>query len=1154
MNPVNHVNPVYLFLTLFALACVVVPASANDAEIVLLIGKGDSRETAAAQWRPAAVKQKLVAGSFVRTGEMSQMGLLLRDRTQLRLNQLSILNIKSVAATAPPPATQLELPQGRVWSQTKPKPGQVAERKPATLEVSMPAATAVIRGTDWELVAEKDGTSTVTVLSGEIEFFNEHGRVAVLPNEQARAVPGKAPVKILLTNAAERVQWVTAYRPQPRRWVKDTSGGLDEVVKRIEEGEYAPAMQTLNRLMKDQPQTRARAALLLADLHLSQGQAADAISLLDPDARGGQGDAMAAALLVRANLIAGRIANAASVMEAAAPRNRDHVELLLARAELARVQGNEPEMRRALLDVIRVEPGNPEAWYGIGRIETEREYVAAARDALNRAIKIQPDGPGYQGELATLETFANDFAAADRAFRDALARQPDDYVALTGLGVLQLKRGETEAALESFLKAGVIEPRYSRAWFFSGAAYYQLGERARAAEAFEKAASLDDKDPLPYLMRSLVHFDALELGKAIEASREAQARMGYVKSLNQVLTDQKGSANVGTALAAFGMEEWSRAYAYDSYSPYWAGSHLFLSDRFEGTYNRNSELFKGLLTDPSVFGASNRYSSIVPVPGTYGSVSAAGSRDYITEYGVGASVNGYSTTWKPFSYFIGGDVTDGDSVINRTDADGRMSARGGSAVLGLGLRPAHEIGIFAFANYTYYDGKISDRASGLTDDNYSYDYRRADIGLNYKFSPTSQAWFKVGTGSEVTPVSGLLFSQATADSLNTAFGTTIFQPAGRLNNFRSDLSQNDAQWRHTFDVNPAVQLSWGVEYAESDRPFVLAVEFQPIRINLNQENRIESGTAYLSGRFKLTDSLDGQLDLHYQDTTTSFVTDQTVQIGAGPPIQIPREAGETHYRELNPRLGVKWRPLEGQTVRLAGQLWRKPAAVSTLGPVDTVGIPLDDRIERDGGRLKRVRLQHEIQFGRAAFFQWFADWKEIKNLDDAGAGIVPDLELEQLERLRNRKRVYGARQDYLEDTPDFGRGRIAQAGLSMNRLLSRNYTVAARYVFASTENTTADFGGRDVPFHPRHYLNTALNWQPYARWVVGPTATYRSSRYADEANTALLAAGWSFGLNAYWESEDKRWSVAGVLDQLHSDKQSSIYRYPVVQVQTTLRF
>ena len=146
------------------------------------------------------------------------------------------------------------------------------------------------------------------------------------------------------------------------------------------------------------------------------------------------------------------------------------------------------------------------------------------------------------------------------------------------------------------------------------------------------------------------------------------------------------------------------------------------------------------------------------------------------------------------------------------------------------------------------------------------------------------------------------------------------------------------------------------------------------------------------------------------------------------------------------------------------------------------------------------------------------------------------------------------RQEYLEETPDFGRGRIGQGGIALNRLLSRDVTLAARYIYSNTENTGAGFEGLDVPFHPRHYFSTSLNWQPRPRWVAGPIATYRSSRYADEANTQKLESGWSLGAYAYWESMDKRWSVAAVVDQITSSDDSSLYRDPVFQLLSTYRF
>jgi hypothetical protein len=66
--------------------------------------------------------------------------------------------------------------------------------------------------------------------------------------------------------------------------------------------------------------------------------------------------------------------------------------------------------------------------------------------------------------------------------------------------------------------------------------------------------------------------------------------------------------------------------------------------------------------------------------------------------------------------------------------------------------------------------------------------------------------------------------------------------------------------------------------------------------------------------------------------------------------------------------------------------------------------------------------------------------------------------------------------------------------------------------------------------------------------------TWRSSRYQDERNLERLSSGYAFGFHAYWESVDKRWSAAFVIDQIHGSDSSSIYRDPLVQFQAAYRF
>ena len=696
------------------------PTHANDAQVVLLVGKAETRETAQSAWQPLASQQKIRAGSVVRTLDTSQVALLLADQTQLRLNERTELRITAVGIDGEGTALQIE--RGRAWTQAKQYltsalrsfTGSVtaAQRLArAPLRVTTPTATVGIRGTDWEITVE-EGKTTVTVLSGEVELANNMGAITVAANEQGVAEAGKAPVKTLLSAARDRVQWVTAYRPAPRRWVPQVPGNLEGAVRSIEAGDYAAALPVLEGAAASR-----EAAVLLADLRLFQGRADDAVTLLAPHA----GDANATALRMRALVIAGRLDEARALAAAATPAaGTSNAEFALARADLARIDGNAETALRIFGEVAAANPQNAEAPFGSGRVQGERDNIRAALPLIDQAIRLAADGPGYLGERATIETQANDFTAARASFAEALKRRPDDYLALTGLGILQLKTGATAEALETLLKAGLIEPRFARAQLYTGVAYYRLGKIERAIETVRRAAELDPKDPLPWVMLSMMQGDALQLGAATDAAREAQMRMPFLKSLNQILNDQKGSANIGSSLSNFGLEEWATYYANEAYSPYWAGSHLFLADRHTGLFNKNSELMKGFITDPTVFGASNRFSSLVAVPGHYGRADLFLERNNFNQAALIGTANGLTNTPVPIAYYLSGDLSANQS------RDDPTTARGGNVTLGVGIKPRYDIGLFAFGTNT--DIRSDLRSAALPSDNFTQKENRADIG------------------------------------------------------------------------------------------------------------------------------------------------------------------------------------------------------------------------------------------------------------------------------------------------------------------------------------------------------------------------------------------------------------------------------------------
>lgn len=1140
------------------------PVHANEAQIISIVGQGDERKSSIDDWKVASVGQRLNSGTFVRTRDLSQMALLLRDQTQLRINQNSMVQIKEVSSSGE--TTKLELSQGRVWAQTKRKVFSAGPSRAPAVTVETPNAIAAIRGTDWEMVVDKDGVATLTVLSGEVEFYNNLGSVSVRPNEQARVEPGRAPTKMLLTNARERVQWVTAYRPQPGRWLHPVPPDLQPIVDAIEGERYVEALAVLEARHKQSADIGA--ALLLADLYLSLGRVPESISLLGRQAD----EPRAAALLARAYLVADRSGDALSLLAAARAKHPENVEILLVQGDLCRFNGDAAGAKTAYRQALAIDPKNADAWFGIGRVDAEHEAVKDSRESLSRAIEINPAGAGYQGELAILKSFANEFDSAENAFNEALMQQPDDYVAFTGLGFLKLKRGDPNAALESFLKSGVVEPRYARGALYAGVAYYQLGNYPRAMEMFGRAAELDPKDPMPYMMMSLAAADRYDLGAAIAAARHASELMPYLKSLNQLLNDQKGNANIGTSLARFGMEDWSQAYAHNSYTPYWAGSHLFLADRYSGDFNKNSELFMGFLSDPTVFGASNRFNTMVASPGHYANVGGRLISEDVGVRGMTLTANGYSVASMPFSYFVAADP-----VRVRPDLN-NMRVNGDNYSIGLGMRPSYELGTFLFANNFSVNGGNTAAGNTPFDVTLNDSNRRVDIGASYKFSPASQLWVKTGGGREDSRFGGSILSPGLANVFNPMVDANLFfgtpfcsalLPGGcyssniDISRYVTTVDQSDIQLRHTFDATTDWQISWGGESGHQRKSFDIImnqlpfspVGFLPSGVTGSRGNDdIKSLETYFSGSLGFRDTLKLQADLSYMRLSKRQWAETSVSLSTPLLLGLLTQRDDRDIAEWNPRLGFAWNPAPRQTLRVAAQEWRRPASVNTLAPVDTVGIPVDDRLVSLGGRLQRIRAQYEWEMSASTFAQAFVDSKRVSNLTNAAGNTVSDFGLADLQRLRSNNQLLPATLDLWEATPQFGDADVDSKGLAVNRLFSDKLSGNLRYYNNHSRNTGPGFQGKQIPWLSRHIFSMGANWLPMARWQLGLTATYRSNRYGDEANTQLLFAGWNFGLRSYWESLDKSWSFEVVANNLHSGKNSALTHSAVLGAQVLYRF
>jgi Flp pilus assembly protein TadD len=1105
-------------------------AAGPPAEIISVQGKGEYRDAGASSWKDAIVRQPLSQGNLVRTGDASRMAVLLADQTQIRLAANSMLQIKEVG-DGKDRNTVLNQSAGRSWTQSKNVPGR--------LTVETPSALAAIRGTDWELTVDEDGRSTLTVLSGEIAFSNEQGAVNVVSGEQAVAVKGAAPTKRLIVNPRDRVQWVGSWTVDPARYPEimaapaaaDSAAltALKGTAIKIVAGRLDAASRDLENLPSGRDATPT-AYLLIADFLLYRGEPDDAITDLQLGARLFPEDARFDAMLVRAYLYAGRTSDARTALNAGLRRHPDSYELLLARGEVARIEGNAPEATASYVAAVAREPKDARGWYGLGVVESEKDDLVKARRNLTKAVEMMDDGPGYRAALGLVGTLGDDLVGARGELQRALTVQPDDYVALTALGLTDLKAGDPDAALRSLLGASVIEPRYVPAHVYTAVAYYQLGRMDNARFELHRASEIDSRDPLPHLILSLIESDLIRPADAINEAREALARMPYLKSLNQVANDQKGSANLGTALQLFGLQDWAESYAQESYYPFWAGSHLFLADQYPGQYDKNSELLQGFMTDPTVFGASNRFQTILPKPGAYVSLATQvnTSKDGST-IEPDLTLNGYGNDGAPIAYFVEALRTQ----VNPRDQ--AFEAVAPSYTVAFGLKPTHEFGVFAYVNDFHADAKLGKADEIGTYDAISGRNTRGDFGAHYEFSPQSQLWVKFGTGYE----------NSTVQETNTFVATPPTTTAGSL--FTTKPQSDDFQLRHTFTAAARHEITWGYAYGKSLTPSDLTADAYlsiagaavPVDTE-HQDVKDRSDEFYIGDRYSPNKQLTLEAMLtqsHYRkDRDTSILRDRVTYTISQ---DIPESWGNN---ELQPRAGLVYRFEPDRLIRIAYQRWTRPTTYNTVSPLATAGIPLDDQIVFAGGKLTRTRAQVEWAWSRSTFTTVYFDYKEVNNLNSPLDGVQNTrADLETLDRLRNRTLTTLPSVDLLEGTPIFSMGRVPTAGASIDYILNRQLSLTAGYAYADGRNTNPLYEGNAIPYIPRQRVNFGATWTNNNRFYVSAQAIYRTQRYTDEANLAPLTASWDALLRAYWESSNKRWTVEGYAANLLKKGYEDLY-------------
>ena len=812
-------------------------------------------------------------------------------------------------------------------------------------------------------------------------------------------------------------------------------------------------------------------------------------------------------------------------------------------AYLQELQGDARGAEKSYMQALQKNKAYMQNWLSLGRYYLQREETRDSRYYLQHALSLDEQSQEILGSLGMLETQTNNFAKAESYFKKSLKGKEQNYITLSALGFMQLKQGKNEEALQTLLKAELIEPKYVNTYLHLAVAYYRLEKYTLALRALQHAHQVDPKNPLVFQIKSIILTDQNRYSEAIVAANKAKELLPYLKSMNQILSDSKGSANIGKSFSKFGMYETTLHYANEAYLPLWSGSHFFMADHLSGGYQKNSELIRGFLLDPLSFGASNQLQSIYDTPGNYASLSGfGGAGELLNYYGAASSVNGLTNSVIPMSYFADFSTSKFNQTPDPIINDGLSLTNinyisvFNNLTLALGMELEEDLNLFTYYQYQNKSGSFSYTPSTLFYDTYKPDmqFHRVTVGMNYDFTPFSK--FSVKSGLFQSTNNGIYNVKNFVDSSGITLKDTKDNHLNRLYDLSLLYSSQYLDF-HTFHIGTVV-----TKHTETNK-LTHTYESSILNIKNTDQYKADENELHLFSTYtyKPSKSIETELGIWYSimQRKASYTTEVSAPMDPVDPLN-----EEINSNEFLPRVGVKYALNSNLLLRGAIQYWRKPLAYSSLEPILTAGIPLDINYVSEGGKLQRYKLQLEYELNKS-FFTLYGDYQKVYNeAFSFKAGMFIGDE-EYLDRLQNSDIFVQnfANNDMIESDVSaiqlFNHGDVATLGVSLNQLLTKDLALFLRYNYFKTTNKESTFLNNRLPGFPTYAIASGLSY--LLPWGLSSytKATYRTQRYFDNANKDFREASLDMDFSIRYETLKKNFNInLGAFDIFDKNKDS----------------
>jgi choline-sulfatase len=205
--------------------------------------------------------------------------------------------------------------------------------------------------------------------------------------------------------------------------------------------------------------------------------------------------------------LAGRLKEAAAVLEQTARKNPRFAQPRLSLAAIHLAEKRYPEAARAYEDVLAASPDQTEALRGLGDLALIQGDQGEAERRYARILEQDPDDAGALSKLGVVRVRQGRADDGIALFRRAVAREPKNAESLLYLAGALASSGRPQEALPFFERSLAAGPPSTMALNGLGLTRLQLGDAKGAAEAFRRSLALDANQP-----------------EAVEALRSARSR------------------------------------------------------------------------------------------------------------------------------------------------------------------------------------------------------------------------------------------------------------------------------------------------------------------------------------------------------------------------------------------------------------------------------------------------------------------------------------------------------------------------------------------------------------------------------------------------------------------------------------------------------